>query len=101
MENGIAMESTSLRSLLFHFFIKQRAKGVCLRLVIRILDGTIFLRSLLFFGNHRRTVHVFYRLLTFFFRRIAPVTGRSHYPPPRSLLLPGLPPRYSLPSSHP
>ena len=39
MENGVAMESTSLRSLLFHFFIKQRAKGVCLRLVICILDS--------------------------------------------------------------
>src|SRR5438132_7368818 len=84
MENGIAMESTSLRSLLFHFFIKQRAKGVCLRLVIRILDGTICLRSLLFIGNQPRTVHVFYQRLKFFFLGFAPLNGESRCFPPRS-----------------
>jgi hypothetical protein len=59
MENGIAMESTSLPYLGFHFFIMHRAHGVHLRLVIRIRDEHICLRSLLFIGNQRRTVHVF------------------------------------------
>jgi hypothetical protein len=59
MENGIAMESTSLPYLGFHFFIMHRAHGVHLRLVIRIRDEHICLRSLLFIGNQRRTVHLF------------------------------------------
>ena len=50
---------------------------------ISLLDGKMCHHSRLSPVGQRRTVHVFYPLLKFFFRRIGAVNGRSRLLPPR------------------